>query len=596
MADINQWLQENELVEHDLIQGTQAWSDFRLEHDGASEAAVMLGISDLATRTELLDAKSTGISKEFSEWVQEHILDNGHRVEAMARPLIEQQFGIKLYPVVYSRGKPSASCDGITMSGSVGWEHKQWNTKLAEAVAAGNLPEKYMAQPQQCLLLTGAEKWIFTVSDGTEENMVSMEIHPDQEWFARILDGWAQFNKDRETHVPKVIAEKPKAEVVIELPALFVHAKGEITESNMKEFGIALATRLEEVRAIKLVTDQDFANAKGAATMFREQIQKLKQAKEAMLSQTVTIGEAARMIDAWSEDLRVTALQLEKDVEREDLAKKRAMVDAATVAFNEHVAALEAETKPTRLNIQMPNFAGEIKGKRNYASMQDAIDTALANAKISADAIAQDVRSKLAWCKANAEGYGFLFSDMQQIIFKATDDFQLLVSSRIDQHKKAEEAKLEAEREKIRAEEEAKAKAAADEAARKAAAELAAKQVVEAAATQSEPALAEAAKQVSTIGMAVVKTSVQDDQVIVTNVPIAEVIDTGATMKLGQISELLGFSVTSEILHSLGIESVGKERAAILYREADFPRICACLIANLNAACVDFIEGQRKAA
>jgi hypothetical protein len=67
-------------------------------------------------------------------------------------------------------------------------------------------------------------------------------------------------------------------------------------------------------------------------------------------------------------------------------------------------------------------------------------------------------------------------------------------------------------------------------------------------------------------------------------------------MKLGQISELLGFSVTSEILHSLGIESVGKERAAILYREADFPRICACLIANINAACVDFIEGQRKAA
>jgi hypothetical protein len=148
----------------------------------------------------------------------------------------------------------------------------------------------------------------------------------------------------------------------------------------------------------------------------------------------------------------------------------------------------------------------------------------------------------------------------------------------------------------IKMEEEAKAKAAADEAARKAAAELAAKQVVESAATQSEPALAEAAKQVSTIGMAVVKTSVQDDQVIVTNVPIAEVIDTGATMKLGQISELLGFSVTSEILHSLGIEPVDKKRAAILYREADFPRICACLIANINAACVDFIEGQRKAA
>lgn len=476
MIDINQWLKDNQLVEHDLIQGSPEWDSFRLEHDGASESPVMLGISELASRTELLDVKVTGIAKEFSEFVRTRILDNGHRVEALARPVIEQQFGIKLYPVVYSRGRPSASCDGITMAGTIGWEHKQWNSKLAEAVAAGELPDKYMAQPQQCLLLTSADKWIFTVSDGTEENMVSMEIFPDPAWFKRILNGWAQFNKDRETHVPKVIAEMPKAEVEINLPALFVHAKGVITEHNMDAFGLALAEKLAEVRAIAYVTDQDFSNAKAGAKKFRETAKAIVLAKEQMLANTETIGEAARKMDAWAKDLNETALLVEKDVKENDLSKKRAMVLEATQEFAEHVSALEVETKPIRLNIDCPNFAEEIKGKSKYASMQNAVDTALANGKVDADATAKDIRAKLSWCKEHAAGMSFLFPDLAQIITKPLDDFTLLIQSRIKEHKEAEArkeselrakveaeaaAKLEAERAAMQAQEEAKAQAKA---------------------------------------------------------------------------------------------------------------------------------------
>jgi predicted phage-related endonuclease len=447
---------------HNLIQGSPEWDAFRLEHFGASEAAPMLGLSKNVTRTELLDAKKTGVAKQFSEFVQKRILDPGHEVEALARPIVEEMIGDELGPVTYSFGILSASCDGINFDETVGFEHKQWNEELAGLVSQGIVPDTHMPQCQQILLVTGAEKLIFVVSNGTREKMVWTWVKPSQEWFERIKAGWAQFAKDLETHEPKVIAEQPKPEIVIELPALYVHAKGEITTSNMKEYGDALVQRLKEVRAIALVTDQDFANAKGAAKLFREQVEKLKQAKEAMLSQTVSIGEAARMIDAWTKDLQATALQLEKDVEREDLAKKRAMIDAGSVDFTEHVAALEAEIKPIRLNIAMPNFAVEIKCKRNYASMQNAIDTALANAKVEADLIAQDIRSKLAWCKDNADGYGFLFADLQQIIFKPADDFQLLITSRIEQHKKEEDARLEAERERIRKEEEAKVKAAAE--------------------------------------------------------------------------------------------------------------------------------------
>ncbi len=123
---------------HDLIQGTDAWHQFRLDHDGASEAAAMLGLSSKVKRNELLHMKHTGIAKEFSDWVQENILDHGHEVEALARPIVEHIIGDDLYPVTCSDGRLSASCDGLVMSDSHGWEHKQWNAKLAAAAQVGS--------------------------------------------------------------------------------------------------------------------------------------------------------------------------------------------------------------------------------------------------------------------------------------------------------------------------------------------------------------------------------------------------------------------------------------------------------------------------
>ena len=100
-----------------------------------------------------------------------------------------------------------------------------------------------MPQCQQVLMVTGAERLLFMVSDGTRENMAYVWVEPDTNWFDRLRAGWAQFNKERETFVRKDIKEMPKAEVTVSLPALFIHATGEITTSNMKEYGTALAAR-----------------------------------------------------------------------------------------------------------------------------------------------------------------------------------------------------------------------------------------------------------------------------------------------------------------------------------------------------------------
>lgn len=452
----------SELIYHDLEQGSDEWLHFRSQHDGASEAAAMLGLSKKTSRTELLNLKHTGITKEFSDYVQREILDYGHEVEAMARPIVAARIGKKLYPVTISRGgRMSASCDGMAMDETVGWEHKQYNKALFDAVSAGDLPDEYMPQVQQELMLSGAQKWVFTVSDGTADNMASMDVLPDQEWFDHITAGWEQFHKDLAEYTPKVFKEKPAADVTMELPALFIQARGEITLNNMEEFGAAITHKLAEVRAIKLVTDQDFSNAEKAAKDFRATCEKLKLVKTQMLDQTVTIGEAAKMIDAWHEDLRITALQLEKDVKAEKDAKQVAIVMNAKAAYAEHIVELEKTIAPIRLNMPVPDFALAMKGKRLLSAWHDAVDTCLSQAKSSASVVAQDIVIKKMLFKREADGYEFLFSDIAQIITKPHDDFKLVIESRIVKHKADEAARIEAETARIRAEEEAKAQAKA---------------------------------------------------------------------------------------------------------------------------------------
>jgi Xaa-Pro aminopeptidase len=178
-----------------------------------------------------------------------------------------------------------------------------------------------------------------------------------------------------------------------------------------------------------------------------------------MLAQTETIGEAARKMDAWVKDLQGTALQLEKNVEKEDLSKKTAMVNAAALDFIAHVDGLEADLQPIKLIVPRPDFATAIKGKRNYASMQDAVDTLLSQSKSAASEQAKDVRAKLAWCKEHAAGHSALLPDLQSLMAKPMEDFTLTITSRIEKQKADEAARLEAQRAAIQAEEEAKARA-----------------------------------------------------------------------------------------------------------------------------------------
>jgi len=107
-----------------------------------------------------------------------------------------------------------------------------------------------------------------------------------------------------------------------------------------------------------------------------------------------------------------------------------------------------------------PNFVGVIKNKRNIESLRIALNTELARVKIEANEVADAIDANVkALMEVSENQYNFLFADIQQIITKPKDDLINLAKMRITEHKQAEAKRMEAERERIRKEEEAKAKA-----------------------------------------------------------------------------------------------------------------------------------------
>lgn len=588
---------------HNLTQGSPEWQAFRLSHHGASEAAAMLGVSKKTTRSELLRIKHTGTPKEFSDWVQTHILDYGHAVEALARPLIEEEIGEDLYPVTCSNedegGNLSASCDGLTLDGDTAFEHKQWNEALAASVRAGVLPEEHMPQCQQIMLVTGARRVIFGVSDGTPENLVWLEVLPDPEWFDRIQSGWSQFDRDLADYEIPDAAPTLIAEPVEALPAVAVQISGQIdVRDNFKVFERALREFLDNKLIREPKTDQDFVDLDQQIKAMKKAEETLNTAEAMMLAQIQSVDEAKRQKDMLAKLVRDNRLMAEKLLESEKKRRREELVETARKAYGAHIAALQSEISGVRLEVVTPDFAGSIKGLKTFTSMQDKLDTALANGKIAADKEAADLRAKLDWVEQNAGDYRALLADMQQLVAKPIDDFRLAITARIEAHKKAEADRLEAQREQIRKEEterlerEAREKQAHD-------AEDAAIVPLHPANTALEnnsldslashfPANTDSA---SFLGMDMAAEPAAE---LVTASPqcAAHSRPMGgggggslhpATLKLGQINERLSpITLSADGLATLGFPHIATDKSAKLYREQDFPRICAALVRHIQ--------------
>ena len=438
-------------------QGTQEWHDLRAQHDTASEAPAMAGVSKYQSRSELLQQKYSGEAPEVSE-AQQRLFDRGHAAEASAREIAESIIGEELYPITGVSDKHPrllASLDGATLLGDVIFEHKLWNEELAAAVRNGDLPEHYKVQMDQQLLVSGAERCLFMCSDGTSDNCVSCFHYPSESRFQALITGWDQFRADLKAYQPQARQVAPQGEAPAELPALQVELTGGVQASNLPEFKERALAMIASIKDT-LTTDQDFADAGTAVKALMKGEGQLKASKDAALQQTASIAELFDTIDELAESMRQKRLHLEKLVQAEKANRRAEIQRQAEEAFAAWLAELDSPVTP----IADLDVAGAMKGKKTIDTLKAAADDEVARAKVAATQEAHRLAKAELLLMGETRGYEFLFADRGQLLHKPIEDLEATIKARIAEHKEVEAKRQDAERERIRQEEEAKVRAA----------------------------------------------------------------------------------------------------------------------------------------
>jgi putative phage-type endonuclease len=600
---------------HNLIQGSAEWLAYRAQHNNASDAPAMMGCSAHKTRSQLLHEKHAGLTPEIDASLQRRF-DDGHRFEALARPLAEAIIGEELYPVTGSSGRLSASFDGLTMLEDTAFEHKTLNNELRACMKdEGNgysLPLQYQVQMEQQLMVSGAERVLFMATKWEGNTLVEKRqcwYEPNAKLRAEIVAGWAQFELDLAAYVPPEVLPPVIAAPVLGLPAVTIQVNGSIALiDNLDVFGEALKKYIGSINR-EPQTDQDFANLDSAVKTLRRAEDALEAGESSALAQTASIDAMRKTVALYKEMARSNRLMAEKLVKQEKDNRRTAIVMDAKAKFDVHTAGLNASLGKPYMPSIPSDFGSSVKGLKTITSIQNAVDTELARVKIEANAVADKIRANLATLREFASAHTFLFADAAQIVLKTPDDLTALVKLRISEHQQKEAARIEAETARIRAEVEQQERARVEHNARvQAEAEAKARREAEAAErarldeelrvkAEAEAAALMAACRPKPLTAQEIADGVVDAEILqvaafapdpaqqgeVFEVQLERAEDLPPTLRLSQIAERLGFNLTSDFLRTLGFEPAGRERAAVLYRESDWPLILVALVRHITS-------------
>lgn len=574
------------MIQHQITQGSEAWHAYRRTHLNASDAPAMMNVSPYKKRSELIRELATGITAEISADTQ-RIFDDGHRYEALARPLQEEIIGEELFPVVGSKGKYSASFDGLTMLGDTAAEHKTLNDTLRaffndmdtvspqyrDAYVANHLPLLYQVQMEQQCMVSGAGRVLFMASKWNGDTLVE-ERHcwytPNLSLRAEIIAGWEQLEADVAAYVPAEVVEPVTAAPQEHLPAPSVQLTGALAvASNLKPFGEALRAFVARIPA-KPGTDQEFADTERACKSLKDAEDRLQAAEDTALASMSDVETMRRTIAELRDLARTTRLAAEKLVKgRKEQIREEEVRRGKTVVVD-HVAGLNRRLGGTYIvDLTRGDFAGAIKGLKSLDSLRNAIDTEIAAAKIEANQVADKVDANLkAIASADAPQ---LFSDLRVLVLKAPDDLAAVISQRVA----AEQKRHEEERERIRKQEadrlEREAKEKADAEARASEAEEAKRKAATAVQQRApEPVIALA-----------MPPSAAYASVSVRSAPPAE---PGKLITTGAVCDWFGFGITGAVkfLERLGFEPQDHSGKGVYWLESDLSAMRDALIARLS--------------
>jgi predicted phage-related endonuclease len=396
-----------------------------------------MGASKYTSRSELLRLKKTGVAGEVDAATQ-RLFDAGHAAERAAMPIAERIIGETLYPLVGTSevdGLPLlASLDGATIEGDVIWENKLLNAALVEMIEAGELSWHYWAQLEHQLLVSGAERALFTASDGTEAGTKHLWYvsYPDRR--AAVLAAWKQFHADLAGFELKPATVSVAAPPMAHLPAVSVQMNGALSVvSNLAPFGDALRAFVARIPA-RPNTDEEFALTEAACKRLKDAEDALNAAESGALASISDVELMRRMVGELRELARVTRLAGEKMVKTRKEEIRGEILHSAQASLDAHAAALNDRLGSPWLPRTIGPFSDAIKGLKSVDSIKNAADTALANAKIAASARADLLERNRKALTIDGKDWFFLFADFSTSGSQAAELFDAVAGARIKKH------------------------------------------------------------------------------------------------------------------------------------------------------------------
>lgn len=445
-----------------LTQGSSGWLEWRSQPHAhnASEASIAAGCNPYTKRGELMRIRAFGGGPEYSRFVQEVILEGGHRVEAKLRPLAEAILGGELYPAVAETddGFLRASFDGVDMLGDESFEGKSLNESLRAALPvpgldpdandAARLPLVYRVQCQQQLMVRGSgERVLFMAGEERGDDVRCCWYRNDPSLAEHIVRVWQQWDEDLaamlrgETATPPAPSQ-PAPQEVEALPVVSVRMDGNLAViDNLDNFGTALRAYIARLPK-KPSTDQEFADCDDAVKRLDKAEKALATAEAnalASIAEVQAMRAKVASLDKLSSDTRIA---LGKLVSRRKNEIREEQVNRGRTLLQAHHDGLDRRLGARCMPAPTADFAAAIRNLRKWDNLREAIDTTLAMAKLEANKLADDVlEPNLRTLRAVApELLPVLFRDRAQLVLKLPEDFEAIVQQRLREHEQAVEA------------------------------------------------------------------------------------------------------------------------------------------------------------
>ena len=169
-----------------MIQGTQEWLEWRRGGIGASEAAAIMGVCPYSTQYKVWMEK-TGRAKAFEG---NFATQRGSELEAKIRSRYELISMEDMPPATATHPKYDflrASLDGLRADNKLILELKAPGAESHALAKSGKVPEHYMVQVQQQLLVTGADLCHYFSFSDKDQSHALVEVEPDLKMQAKLI-------------------------------------------------------------------------------------------------------------------------------------------------------------------------------------------------------------------------------------------------------------------------------------------------------------------------------------------------------------------------------------------------------------------------